>query len=177
MAQQTFTPPCPLVMHRELCGLLLLSFVLFIVGESTSKATTMFSPTALAIYTFVALWLAFKYRILLQRKSRVVGELATALSVAFAVVVVPNVTIGETAWCPDVQIPTVAAIALVISVAAPLFNSILFPPVLAITSAGFTVAYLCQTQCWGVATIVVGAGMVHALIYIYDITRINREQP
>lgn len=136
----------------------------------------MLSPTAIALYTLAVLWLAFKYRMLLDRGSRVIGELCTAVAVGFAVVVVPHVPISESAWCPEVDIPTVPSIALVVGVAGPLLNSYVFPPALAIASTAFTVAYLCQTQCWGVATTVVGAGIVHAMLYIYDLRRLPKKE-
>tara|TARA_B100000963_G_scaffold29206_2_gene21613 strand:- start:5108 stop:5542 length:435 start_codon:yes stop_codon:yes gene_type:complete len=136
----------------------------------------MLSPTAIALYTVAVLWLAFKYRMLLDRGQRVAGEVCTAAAVGFAVVVVPHVRIGETAWCPDVDIPTVPSIALVVAVAGPLLSARVFPPALAIASALFTLTYLCQTQCWGVATIVAGAGIVHAMLYIYDLRQQGQQE-
>ncbi len=136
----------------------------------------MLSPTAVALYTAGALWLALKYRVLLSGRARVIGELCTALAVAFGVVVVPYVPIGSTAWCPDVDIPTVPSIALVVGVIGPLLNSYVFPPVLAMVSALFTVAYLSRTECWGAATVIAGCGTVHAMLYIYDMIRPSQKQ-
>ena len=132
----------------------------------------MLSPTAIALYTFAVIWLALKYRVLLRDPvndhARFFGELITAVTVAFSVVVVPSVPIGETAWCPQVKIPTLVAVALMMAVVAPLLSPTHFSPLLAVTSALFTAAYLGQTSCWGVATVVIGVLIVHAMLYISD---------
>ena len=141
----------------------------------------MLSPTALALYTFGAIWLALKYRLLLRQRNyggntpRLLAAIATAMVVGFAVVVVPNVPIGETAWCPDVDVPPKVAVALMIAVLGPLADEryIFFPPLLALAAAGLTVTYLCRTACYGVGTIVAGMLLLNLLVYISDHRRLK----
>ena len=142
----------------------------------------MLSPTAFALYTFGAIWLALKYRLLLRQRGfsgrvpRHLAAIATAISVGFAVVVVPYVPIGDTPWCPDVDIPPKAAVALMVAVLGPLVDEAyrIFPPALALAAAGLTTAYLARTDCVGVATIVAGMLLLNLLVYISDHRRLER---
>ena len=151
--------------------------MIYIAGPTPRQK--MLSPTAIALYTFGGVWLALKYRVLLReptgKNARFIGELMTAVTVAFSVVVVPSVPIGETAWCPDVKIPVLVSVALMLAVTAPLVSPTHFSPLLAISCAMLTAAYLGQTACWGVATVLIGVLIVHAMLYIYD-QKIKQEE-
>ena len=128
----------------------------------------MTSPVVIAAYSFAALWLVFKYRMLLRGRPRAIAgaELLPAVLVTASVAIVPSVEIDGKAWCSEVTIGPVAMVVLLVAVAGPLFDPARVSPMVAVTATLLTATYLARNECYGVSFVVAGAAIVAAMTRI-----------
>ncbi len=127
----------------------------------------MVAPITVAAYTATAIWLVLKYRVLLSGKLPslyVVAELLPAVAIAAAVVVVPAVPLGSSAWCPAVDVPITSAVPLVGAALMPLFDEALVWPGTSVCSAALTAAYMIRSECYGVSVVLIAVAIAAAMI-------------
>ncbi|MBN19744.1 MAG: hypothetical protein CL678_00550 [Bdellovibrionaceae bacterium] len=136
----------------------------------------MVSPVVLGAWTATVIWLVLKYRLLLnhiKKKQpidwRAAGELLNAIAIGTAVAVAPYLQVLENeAWCPDIQIPPLAAVAVVVGAVGPLFDPNYITPATAVVASIFTTTYLALGDCWGLGSIVAAFGIIVAMIRVAE---------